>query len=167
MDYHQTKIASTAKIAQLSVVTGDVTIGEDSCVLYFSVIRGDAAPVVIGDGVNIQENCTVHTSAGYPVKIGNHVTVGHNVVVHGCTIGDGSLIGMGSVILDGAQIGKHCLVGAGSLVTKHMIVPDGSLVLGSPAKIRRQLTEEEISHIYENSVEYLAVSEDLKKHGVL
>lgn len=167
MNYHQTKIASSAKIAGWSVVTGDVTIGSRSCVLYFSVIRGDAAPVYIGDEVNIQENCTVHTSAGHPVHIGNRVTVGHNVVVHGCTIGDESLIGMGSVILDGARLGKHCLVGAGSLVTKNMIVPDGSLVLGSPARIKRQLTEEEIQHILKNSKEYLRVSQDMKENGVL
>ena len=153
MNYHQTKIAPTAKIAKQSVVIGDVTIGENSSVFYFSVLRGDAAPIYIGRGVNIQENCTVHTSAGYPVTIGDDVTVGHNVVLHGCSVGDGTMVGMGSVILDGAKIGKQCLIGAGSLVTKHMEVPDGSLVLGSPAKIKRQLTEEEKTHIYENSKE--------------
>lgn len=167
MNYHQMKIAPSAKIAKQSVVIGDVTIGEDSCVLYFSVLRGDEAPVIIGNAVNIQENCTVHVSEDCPVEVGDHVTVGHNVVLHGCKIGEGSLVGMGSVILDGAQIGKQCLIGAGSLVTKNMIVPDGSLVLGSPARIKRALTEEEIRHIYENSKEYLSVSEDMKRHGVL
>ncbi len=167
MNYHNTKIAASAKIAKQSVVIGDVTIGEQSCVLYFSVLRGDTSPIILGDAVNIQENCTVHASEGYPVVIGNHVTVGHNVVLHGCKIGESTLIGMGAVILDGVQIGKQCLIGAGALVTKNMVIPDGSLVMGSPAKIIRPLTTEEKSHIYSNSLEYVLVSEDLQKNGVL
>lgn len=167
MNYHMIKIAPSAKIAKQSVVIGDVTIGENSCVLYFSVLRGDEAPIRIGEAVNIQENCTLHTSVGYPVEIGNYVTVGHNVVLHGCKIDDGSLIGMGSVVLDGAQIGKQCLIGAGSLITKNMVIPDGSLVMGSPAKIKRELTEEEKRHLYSNSMEYVVVSDNMWKNGVL
>lgn len=167
MNYHMMKIAPSAKIARQSVVIGDVTIGEASSVFYFSVIRGDVEPIRIGKATNIQENCTIHTSTGYPVEIGDYVTVGHNAVIHGCKIGDESLIGMGAVILDGAQIGKQCLIGAGSLVTKNMVIPDGSLVMGSPAKIRRQLTEEEKNHLYSNSAEYVMASEDLWKNGVL
>ena len=167
MNYHMIKIAPSAKIAKQSVVIGDVTIGENSCVLYFSVLRGDEAPIRIGEAVNIQENCTLHTSVGYPVEIGNYVTVGHNVVLHGCKIDDGSLIGMGSVVLDGAQIGKRCLIGAGSLITKNMVIPDGSLVMGSPAKIKRELTEEEKRHLYSNSMEYVVVSDNMWKNGVL
>ena len=135
--------------------------------LYFSVLRGDEAPIRIGEAVNIQENCTLHTSVGYPVEIGNYVTVGHNVVLHGCKIDDGSLIGMGSVVLDGAQIGKQCLIGAGSLITKNMVIPDGSLAMGSPAKIKRELTEEEKRHLYSNSMEYVVVSDNMWKNGVL
>lgn len=167
MNYHMIKIAPSAKIAKQSVVIGDVTIGENSCVLYFSVLRGDEAPIRIGEAVNIQENCTLHTSVGYPVEIGNYVTVGHNVVLHGCKIDDGSLIGMGSVVLDGAQIGKRWLIGAGSLITKNMVIPDGSLVMGSPAKIKRELTEEEKRHLYSNSMEYVVVSDNMWKNGVL
>lgn len=167
MNYHMIKIAPSAKIAKQSVVIGDVTIGENSCVLYFSVLRGDEAPIRIGEAVNIQENCTLHTSVGYPVEIGNYVTVGHNVVLHGCKIDDGSLIGMGSVVLDGAQIGKRCLIGAGSLITKNMVIPDGSLAMGSPAKIKRELTEEEKRHLYSNSMEYVVVSDNMWKNGVL
>lgn len=167
MNYHMIKIAPSAKIAKQSVVIGDVTIGENSCVLYFSVLRGDEAPIRIGEAVNIQENCTLHTSVGYPVEIGNYVTVGHNVVLHGCKIDDGSLIGMGSVVLDGAQIGKQCLIGAGSLITKNMVIPDGSLAMGSPAKIKRELTEEEKRHLYSNSMEYVVVSDNMWKNGVL
>ena len=125
------------------MILGNVTIGRDSCVLYYAVIRGDDAPVVIGEETNIQENCTIHVSHNMPVHIGNNVTVGHNAVIHGCTIGDRTLIGMGAVILDGAKIGNDCIIGAGSLVTKNTAIPDGSLVMGSPARIKRNLTWEE------------------------
>lgn len=129
MNYKSAKIAEDANIAKQSVIIGDVTIGRDSCVLYYSVLRGDEAPIVIGEETNIQENCTVHVSRNMPVRIGNNVTVGHNAVIHSCTIGDRTLIGMGAVILDGAQIGNDCIIGAGSLVTKNTIIPDGSLVM--------------------------------------
>ena len=143
MDYKSVKISEDAKIARQSVVIGDVTIGRDSCVLHYAVIRGDDAPIVIGEESNVQENCTIHVSRNMPVHIGNNVTVGHNAVLHGCMIGDRTLIGMGAVVLDGARIGKDCIIGAGSLVTKNTVIPDGSLVMGSPAKIKRNLTWEE------------------------
>ena len=161
MNYKNVKIDKTAKIAKQSVIIGDVTIGCDSCVLYYSVIRGDDAPIVIGEETNIQENCTIHVSRDLPVHIGNNVTIGHNAVIHSCTIGDRTLIGMGAIILDGADIG------AGSLVTKNTIIPDGSLVMGSPAKIKRNLTWEEKIGIVENSKEYVIVSEEMWKQGVL
>lgn len=139
MNYKNVKIAEGARIAKQSVILGNVTIGRDSCVLYYAVIRGDDAPVVIGEETNIQENCTIHVSHNMPVHIGNNVTVGHNAVIHGCTIGDRTLIGMGAVILDGAKIGNECIIGAGSLVTKNTVIPDGSLVMGSPARIKQTL----------------------------
>ena len=144
MNYKNVKIAEGARIAKQSVILGDVTIGRDSCVLYYAVIRGDDAPVVIGEETNIQENCTIHVSHNMPTHIGNNVTIGHNAVVHGCTIGDRTLIGMGAVILDGAKIGSDCIVGAGALVTGKMDAPDGSMILGSPAKVVRHLKPEEI-----------------------
>ena len=107
MNYKNVKIAEGARIARQSVIVGDVTIGRDSCVLYYAVIRGDDAPVVIGEETNIQENCTIHVSHNMPTHIGNNVTIGHNAVVHGCTIGDRTLIGMGAVLLDGAKIGSN------------------------------------------------------------
>ena len=167
MNYKNVNISEDARIAKQSVITGDVTIGRDSCVLYFAVIRGDEAPVVIGEESNIQENCTVHVSHDMPVNIGNNVTIGHNTVVHSCTIGDRTLIGMGTVILDGAKIGSDCIIGAGSLVTKNTVIPDGSLVMGSPAKIKRNLTWEEKLGIFENSREYVNVSKEMQKQGVL
>ena len=167
MNYKSAKIAEDANIAKQSVIIGDVTIGRDSCVLYYSVLRGDEAPIVIGEETNIQENCTVHVSRNMPVRIGNNVTVGHNAVIHSCTIGDRPLIGMGAVILDGAQIGNDWIIGAGSLVTKNTIIPDGSLVMGSPAKIKRNLPWEEKLGNLENSKEYVSVSREMKRQGVL
>ena len=167
MNYKSVKISEDARISKQSVITGDVMIGRDSCVFYFAVIRGDEAPVVIGEESNIQENCTVHVSCNMPVCIGNNVTVGHNAVIHGCTVGDRTLIGMGAVILDGAKIGNDCIIGAGSLVTKNTVIPDASLVMGSPAKIRRNLTWEEKLGILENSKEYVNVSREMQKQGVL
>ena len=167
MNYKSIKISEDARTAKQSVITGDVTIGRDSCVLHFAVIRGDEAPVVIGEESNIQENCTVHVSRNMPVCIGNNVTVGNNAVIHGCTIGDRTLIGMGAVILDGAKIGNDCIIGAGSLVTKNTVIPDGSLVMGSPAKIKRNLTWEEKLGILENSKEYVSVSREMQEQGVL
>ena len=155
MDYKSVKISEDAKIARQSVVIGDVTIGRDSCVLHYAVIRGDDAPIVIGEESNVQENCTIHVSRNMPVHI------------HGCMIGDRTLIGMGAVVLDGARIGKDCIIGAGSLVTKNTVIPDGSLVMGSPAKIKRNLTWEEKLGNLENSKEYVSVSAEMQKQGVL
>ena len=129
-------ISSQAHIASQSVILGDVTIGADSSVFYYAVVRGDEASITIGRRSNIQDNSTVHVDYGFPTVIGDDVTVGHNCVIHGCTIGDASLIGMGSTILNGAKIGKHCLIGAGSLVTQNTVIPDGMLAMGSPAKVK-------------------------------
>lgn len=167
VNHKNVKISEDARIAKQSVIIGDVTIGRDSCVLYYAVIRGDEAPIVIGEETNIQENCTVHVSHNKPVSIGNNVTIGHNAVIHRCTIGDRTLIGMAAVILDGAQIGNDCIIGAGSLVTKNTVIPDGSLVLGSPAKIKRNLTWEEKLGNLENSREYVKVSGEMKAQGIL
>ena len=163
MNYKNVKIAEGARIAKQSVILGDVTIGRDSCVLYYAVIRGDDAPVVIGEETNIQENCTIHVSHNMPTHIGNNVTIGHNAVVHGCTIGDRTLIGMGAVILDGAKIGSDCIVGAGALVTGKMDAPDGSMILGSPAKVLRPLKPEEIEGNRAAMEEYLEAAAQYRK----
>ena len=167
VNYKNVKISEDARIAKQSVIIGDVTIGRDSCVLYYAVIRGDEAPIVIGEETNIQENCTVHVSHNKPVSIGNNVTIGHNAVIHSCTIGDRTLIGLGALILVGAHIVNDCIIGAGSLVTKNTVIPDGSLVLGSPAKIKRNLTWEEKLGNLENSREYVKVSGEMKAQGIL
>ena len=162
MNYAKPKIAESAKIAKEAVLLGDVTIGEESIVLFFSALRAEGKEsIVIGKQSNIQENCTVQVSRELPAVIGDRVTVGHNAVLHSCTVGDGSLIGMGAIVLDEAVIGKNCLIAAGSLVTKGTRIPDGSLVMGSPARIRRSLTEQEKENLNRNADEYLALSENL------
>lgn len=158
-------ISSTASIAKGAVVVGDVTVGDYTSILFNAVLRGDDDSIRIGRCSNIQDNATVHTDRGRPMVIGDYVTVGHNAVVHGCTVGDYSLIGMGAVVLNGAKIGKHCLVGAGSLVLEGQEIPDGSLAVGSPAKVKRMLTEQEKQKIYENSMVYVETGKRLKKDG--
>ena len=128
-----------AFVAFNATVRGDVRIEEGASIFYGAVLRGDRAPITIGPGSNIQENCVVHVEYDLPVVLGRDVTVGHGAILHGCTVGDETLIGMGAIILNGAKIGRHCLIGAGALVTQNMVIPDGSLAFGSPAKIRGTL----------------------------
>lgn len=125
-------------------VSGDVTLGRDCSVWYNAVIRGDAAPIVIGEGSNIQDNCVLHTAPDAPIHVGKGVTVGHSAILHGCTVGDNSLIGMGVIVLDHAEVGRDCVIGAGALVTGGARIPDGSLALGQPARVVRPLRPEEI-----------------------
>lgn len=136
-------------------VSGDVTMGSGCSVWYNAVIRGDEAPIIIGEDTNIQDNCTLHTSYGHPLQVGSGVTVGHNAILHSCTVGNNCLIGMGAIVLDDAVIGQNCIVGAGALVTKGTVVPDGFMVLGSPAKVKRALTTEEIEGIRQNALAYV------------
>lgn len=145
-----------AFVASGARVIGAVTLGEGSSVWYNAVLRGDSDAITVGAGSNLQDNVSVHVDAGHPVVIGRDVSVGHNAVVHGCTIGDGSLIGMGSVILSGARIGSGCLVAAGAVVLEGTETPAGSLVAGVPAKVRRQLSEDERAGIIRNAETYRA-----------
>lgn len=155
----------SANIVKESVILGDVSIGENSTVLFHAVLRGDDDSISVGKCSNIQDNCTVHADRGYPAVIGDCVTVGHNAVVHGCTVGDGSLIGMGAIVLNGAQIGKECLIGAGSVVLEGTVIPDGCLAVGCPAKVKRSLTEEERRKLYDSSWSYMETGRKLKKDG--
>jgi carbonic anhydrase/acetyltransferase-like protein (isoleucine patch superfamily) len=124
-------------------------------VWFGTVIRGDTETITVGEGSNIQDASVLHADVGYPLTIGKHVTVGHQVMLHGCTIGDESLIGIGAVVLNGAKIGRNCLVGAGSLVTEGKEFPDGSMILGSPAKAVRQLTPEQIEGLRRSAHHYI------------
>src|SRR5260221_10926960 len=130
-------------IAQGAIVVGDVTIGDHSSVWYNAVLRGDINRIVVGHHTNIQDNAVLHLADDFPCIVGNWVTVGHGAIVHACTVGDETLVGMGAVILDGAVIGKQSIIGAKALVTQGTKIPPGSLVLGAPAKVVRKLSQEE------------------------
>ncbi len=146
-DYKKVKIAETASVSKQAVLVGDVTIGEHSTVFFFATLRGDDDKIIVGEHSNIQESCTIHCSTGNPAIIGDYVTVGHNAILHGCQIGDHTIVGMGSIIMDGSKIGRNCLIGAGSLIAGNKEFPDGSLILGNPARVKRPLTEEELAVI--------------------
>ena len=148
------RIAEWVYIAEGAKIIGDVTIGEDSSVWYNAVIRGDSNSIVIGENTNVQDNAVMHTSHKHALQIGDNVTIGHGAIVHGCTVGNNVLIGMGAIILDGAVIEDNCIIGAGALVTQNKVVPEGSLALGNPAKVVRELTEEEKESILKNADEY-------------
>ena len=137
------QVAAGAWIADSAEVIGAVEIGADASIWFGAVVRGDTETIRIGAGTNIQDASVLHADIGKPLTIGENVTVGHQVMLHGCTVGDGSLIGIGAVVLNGAKIGKGCIVGAGALVTEGKEFPDGSMILGSPAKAVRALTPEQ------------------------
>lgn len=149
-------------IAEGAVVRGNVSMGEDVNIWYHATVRGDKASILIGAGTNIQDNAVVHVDTNHPVVIGEGVTIGHSAVIHGCTIGNNCLVGMGAIIMNGARIGNHCMVGAGALVLQNTEVPDNSLILGNPAKVKRELTEAEIEGIRKNALAYVEeAKEDL------
>ena len=141
-------------VAPNATIIGDVTLEKNSSIWFNATLRGDVENIHIGEGSNIQDGCVLHTDPGYPVKLGKNITVGHLVMLHGCTIEDNSLIGIGAVILNNAKIGKNCIIGAKSLITENKIIPDNSLVIGSPGKIVRKVTDEEIINIKENAKHY-------------
>lgn len=145
----------SAWVADTADVIGRVELAADTSVWFGTVIRGDNEPIRIGRGTNIQDNSVLHSDLGSPLTIGEDVTVGHQVMLHGCTIGDGSLIGIQAVVLNGARIGRNCIVGAGALVTEGKEFPDGSMILGSPAKAVRQLSEEQIAAFRRGAVHYV------------
>jgi carbonic anhydrase/acetyltransferase-like protein (isoleucine patch superfamily) len=134
-------------IAPNAVVAGHVILKKNASVWFGAVLRGDNEPITIGENSNVQDNSVLHTDIGSPLTIGANVTIGHMVMLHGCTIGDGTLIGIGSIVMNGAKIGKNCLVGAGALITEGKEFPDGSMILGSPAKTVRELTPEQAAHL--------------------
>ena len=142
-------------IAPDANVIGQVILGEDVGIWFGCVLRGDTEHMTVGEGSNIQDLSVLHADVGQPLSIGRHVTVGHKVMLHGCTIGDESLIGIGAVVLNGARIGKNCLVGAGALVTEGKEFPDGSLIVGSPARVARQLTPEQIEGLRQSAQHYI------------
>lgn len=155
LDGVQPQVHDTAWVADSAQVIGRVLLEEDASVWFSAVLRGDTETIRIGRGSNIQDGSVLHADLGQPLTIGAGVTVGHQVMLHGCTIGDGSLIGIQAVVLNGARIGRHCLVGAGALVTEGKEFPDGSMILGSPARVVRQLTPEQIEGLKRSASSYV------------
>jgi carbonic anhydrase/acetyltransferase-like protein (isoleucine patch superfamily) len=149
------KLADSAWVADSAQVMGDVELAEDTSIWFGTVIRGDTDTIRIGRGTNIQDLSVLHADLGVPLTVGENVTVGHKVMLHGCTIGDETLIGIGAIVLNGAKIGRNCLVGAGSLVTEGKEFPDGSMIIGSPAKAVRQLTPEQIEGLRQAARHYV------------
>jgi carbonic anhydrase/acetyltransferase-like protein (isoleucine patch superfamily) len=148
----------TAWIAPGAVLAGDVTVGPEASVWYATVVRGDGDAIVIGARSNIQDGCVLHTDPGLRLVVGEGVSVGHRAVLHGCVIEDGVLVGMGAIVMNGARIGAGSIVAAGALVTEGVQVPPRSLVVGAPAKVRRELTEDEVQHIRHNADHYVAAA---------
>ncbi|MEY4736527.1 MAG: hypothetical protein RL302_846 [Pseudomonadota bacterium] len=149
------RLAETAWVADSAQVMGNVELGDDASVWFGAVIRGDTEVIRIGKRTNIQDASVLHADVGQPLTIGDDVTVGHKVMLHGCTIGDGSLIGIGAVVLNGARIGKGCVVGAGALVTEGKEFPDGSMIIGSPAKVVRELNAEQREGLLMSAAHYV------------
>ena len=143
-------------IAPDANVIGSVTLGDDVGIWFGATLRGDNEPMTVGRGTNIQEGVMVHSDPGFPATIGEDCTIGHHAIIHGCTIGDNTLIGMGATILNGAKIGKNCLVGANALVTEGKEFPDNSLIVGSPARVVRTLDEKAAEGIKKSAEKYVA-----------
>jgi carbonic anhydrase/acetyltransferase-like protein (isoleucine patch superfamily) len=146
--------AADAWVAPGCHIIGNVTLSAGSSVWFGAVIRGDNETITVGVGSNVQENCVLHTDVGYPLTIGGGCTIGHKAMLHGCTIGDNSLIGMGATVLNGAVIGKDCLIGAGALITEGKVIPDGSLVMGAPGKVVRTLDAAALAGLRSSALHY-------------
>ncbi|HJW02680.1 MAG TPA: gamma carbonic anhydrase family protein [Azospira sp.] len=149
------QLGSDAWIAPNATVIGDVRLGANASIWWNAVLRGDNDPISIGDNSNIQDGSVLHTDEGVPLTIGRDVTVGHLVMLHGCTVGDGSLIGIGSIILNRAVIGKSCIVGANTLIPEGKVFPDRVLIVGSPGKVVRELSDDEVAKLQKSAAHYV------------
>lgn len=156
-------IKKAAFIAENAVIIGDVTLGEGSSVWYGAVLRADDEKIVVGKNSNIQDNCTVHCSKGFPAVIGDGVTIGHNALIHGCTIGSNCLIGMHSTVMNGASLGNNCLVGAGALVTENKKFKDNTLLMGVPAKAVAEIDGDAADRMKQNAAHYREKAAEFKK----
>ena len=154
-DNQTPSLAEECFVAGNATVVGNVALGRQSSIWFGAVLRGDIESIAIGARSNIQDNSVAHTSRGKPVVVGRGTTVGHNVILHGCTVGDHCLIGMGAILLDGCEVGDHCIVAAGALVKQNQIIPSGSMAVGSPARVIRKLSEEEISNVRKYADRYV------------
>jgi carbonic anhydrase/acetyltransferase-like protein (isoleucine patch superfamily) len=161
---HSPVIAASAYVAPNATVLGKVILAENSSVWFGATLRGDSEPISIGVGSNVQDSAVLHTDPGFPLSIGANVSVGHQAMLHGCTVGEGSLIGIQSVVLNGAVIGKGCLVGAGAVITERKIFADGCLIIGAPAKVVRELSAEDRENLLKVAAEYAARAAFYRAH---
>ncbi len=161
------RLGQGAYVAPGAFLAGDVSIGTRASVWPGASLRGDIAPIVIGDESNVQDNAVIHVATSQGATVGKRVTIGHGAIVHACTIGDESLIGMGAIILDGAVIGERCLIGAHATVLMNTVIPPGSMVVGSPAKVLRTLSEEEQAGLASWADHYLVTSEAYRRRGII
>jgi len=150
------QVHESAWVADSATVIGNVRLEAQASIWYGVVVRGDNELITVGRGSNVQDGSVLHTDHGFPLTVGDGVTVGHQAVLHGCSIGDGSLVGIQAVVLNGARIGRNCLVGAGSLVTEGREFPDNSLIMGSPAKVVRELTPEQVQRLRQSAENYVS-----------
>ena len=150
-------IHPSAFVAPQATVLGDITIGAHSSVFFGAVARAEYAPITIGANTNIQDNCVLHTDPAFPLTVGDGVTVGHSAILHGCTVEENALIGMGAIVLNGAVIGKNSIIAAGALIPQNSVIPENSLVIGTPGKVRRAVTAEEIEANRHSAEEYIEV----------
>ena len=157
------EIDPTAWVAADANIIGAITLCAKSSVWFGATLRGDNERITVGVGANVQEGSVLHTDMGFPLFIGANCTIGHKAILHGCTIGDCTLIGMGATVLNGAVIGKNCLIGANALVTEGAVIPDGSLVVGAPAKVRRALDKEAIDSLLKSALGYQKNAERFRK----
>jgi carbonic anhydrase/acetyltransferase-like protein (isoleucine patch superfamily) len=155
LDGTQPRIDPSAWIAPTAVVIGDVVLGADAGIWFGAVMRGDIETISVGARTNVQENAVLHTDKGFPLTIGADVTIGHGAIVHGCTVGDNTLIGMGATVLNGARIGRNCLIGANALVTEGKDIPDNSLVMGAPARVVREIDEAGVAALTASAERYV------------
>ena len=153
-------------VADSASVIGDVVLGNQSSIWFGTVLRGDIEPIIIGERSNIQDNSVAHTSRSQPVVLGDDVTVGHKVTLHGCRVGNNCLIGMGAILLDGCEIGDNCIIGAGSLVGQNRKIPAGSLAVGTPARVIRTLSEDEVSGIRKYAERYIVKLNQYRNGGL-
>ena len=167
-NYHQVKFSPRVMLSPYCTVIGDVFLGSDTSVFAGTQIRGDCEPIYIGSKTNIQENACLHVSMGSKLDVGNNVTVGHGAILHGCTIDDNVLVGMGAIVMDDAVIGRNCLIAAGALVTQGKVFEPGSLVMGSPAKAVRLLTDEEVESMITVAADaYFEVAQAMTAEGLM
>ena len=161
-DMRLTTVSDDYYITPNATLIGAINLGSNSSIWWNAVIRADNEPITLGDNTNIQDSCVLHTDPGFPIKIGANVSIGHKCMLHGCTIGEGSLVGIGTIILNGAQIGRNCLIGANSLITEGKEIPDNSLVMGSPGKVIRNVDDKAIAMMARNIKSYVNRAERYK-----